>query len=70
MVLPYMVAHAKDDQEKLYYMDQLASDILQTFFKQVMYAEFEQEIHEKVEKGDMFINTLPASLWRMLFQAR
>jgi oligoendopeptidase F len=52
IILRYMVDHAKTDQEKLFYLDQLAEDIRGTFFTQVMYAEFELQIHERIEQGD------------------
>ncbi|HVN99190.1 MAG TPA: oligoendopeptidase F [Steroidobacteraceae bacterium] len=48
----YMVAHAKDRQEKLYYLGQGLESIRQTFFRQVQFAEFELAIHEALEKGE------------------
>jgi len=50
--LRYMLDQAKDDTEKLYYLNQMAETIRGTFFTQVMYAEFEQQIHERVDQGD------------------
>jgi oligoendopeptidase F len=47
----YMVAHAKDKAEKLYYLGEGLESIRQTYFRQVMFAEFELAIHEEVEKG-------------------
>lgn len=52
LVLRYLIQNAKSDEEKLYYLDRLAEDIRGTFFAQVMYAEFEQQIHERVENGN------------------
>ena len=48
----YMVAHAKDKQEKLYYLGAGVESIRQTFFRQVQFAEFELAIHEALEKGE------------------
>ncbi|MBS0389347.1 MAG: oligoendopeptidase F family protein, partial [Proteobacteria bacterium] len=48
----YMVAHAKDKQEKLYYLGAGLESIRQTFFRQVQFAEFELGIHEALEKGE------------------
>ena len=48
----YMVAHAKDKQEKLYYLGAGLESIRQTFFRQVQFAEFELAIHEALEKGE------------------
>src|SRR5258706_1967692 len=47
----YMVAHAKDRQEKLYYLGAGLESIRQTFFRQVQFAEFELAIHEELEQG-------------------
>ena len=47
----YMVAHAKDKAEKLYYLGQGLELIRTTFFRQTMFAEFQLALHEEVEKG-------------------
>lgn len=47
----YMVAHARDKQEKLYYLSAGLESIRQTFFRQVQFAEFELAIHEELERG-------------------
>jgi oligoendopeptidase F len=47
----YMVAHAKNRAEKLYYLGAAVESIRQTFFRQVMFAEFELAIHEEIEQG-------------------
>jgi oligoendopeptidase F len=47
----YMVAHAKTKAEKLYYLGQGVESIRTTFFRQVMFAEFELAIHEEIEAG-------------------
>lgn len=52
LVLRYLVKTASSDEEKLYYLDRLAETIRGTFFTQVMFAEFEQQIHDRVEQGD------------------
>jgi oligoendopeptidase F len=47
----YMVAHAKTKEEKLYYLGEGLESIRGTFFRQVMFAEFELAIHETIERG-------------------
>jgi oligoendopeptidase F len=47
----YMVAHAKTKEERLYYLGEGLEAIRGTFFRQVMFAEFELQIHEEVEAG-------------------
>ena len=52
LVLQYMQKNAKNDAEKLYFLNQLAENIRGTFFVQVMFADFEKQIHARVENGD------------------
>jgi len=47
----YMVAHAKTDEEKLYYLGEALDLIRGTFFRQTMFAEFQLALHEEVEAG-------------------
>jgi oligoendopeptidase F len=47
----YMVAHAKDKNEKLYYLGQALESIRTTYFRQVQFAEFELAMHEAFEHG-------------------
>jgi oligoendopeptidase F len=47
----YMVGHAGSRAEKLYYLGQGLDSIRSTYFRQVMFAEFELAIHEELEKG-------------------
>jgi oligoendopeptidase F len=48
----YMVAHAKNKNEKLYYLGEGLELIRGTFFRQTMFAEFQLALHEEVEKGN------------------
>jgi oligoendopeptidase F len=52
IVMRYLINNARDDKEKLYYLDRLAENIRGTFFAQVMYAEFELKIHQRIEEGE------------------
>ena len=47
----YMVAHAKNDAEKLFYLGEALELMRATFFRQTMFAEFQLAIHEEVEHG-------------------
>jgi len=47
----YMVANAKDDNEKLYYLGEALEGARGTFYRQTMFAEFELAIHEEIEAG-------------------
>ena len=47
----YMVAHAANRAEKLYYLGAGLETIRQAYFRQSMFAEFELAIHEELELG-------------------
>lgn len=47
----YMVAHARNNQEKLFYLGEELELIRGTFFRQTMFAEFQLAIHEEMEQG-------------------
>jgi oligoendopeptidase F len=47
----YMIAHARTRAEKLYYLGAGLESIRTTYFRQVMFAEFELRIHREVEQG-------------------
>jgi len=47
----YMVAHAQNDQEKLFYLGEALELMRATFFRQTMFAEFQLQLHEEVEAG-------------------
>jgi oligoendopeptidase F len=48
----YLVAHAKDKNEKLYYLGNALESIRTTYFRQVQFAEFELAMHEAFEHGE------------------
>jgi oligoendopeptidase F len=47
----YMVEHAKNKAEKLFYLAEGVEAIRFTFFRQVQFAEFELAIHHEIEQG-------------------
>ncbi|MBI3124058.1 MAG: oligoendopeptidase F [Ignavibacteriales bacterium] len=48
----YMVNKVKTDEEKLYLLGSYLDLIRTTIFRQTSFAEFEWEIHKKIEKGE------------------
>jgi len=47
----YLVAHARNRDEKLYYLGRGLESMRTGFFRQVQFAEFELAIHEELEQG-------------------
>lgn len=52
LLLEHMLKNAKDDNERLYFLGSSLEGLRQTFFRQVMFAEFELAIHTRAEKGE------------------
>lgn len=51
ILMKYLIANARDKQEKAYLLTKYIGQIVGTFYTQVMFSEFELAIHERVEKG-------------------
>jgi oligoendopeptidase F len=47
----HLVANAKSREDKLFFLAQALESIRTTFFRQVMFAEFQLAMHEEVEQG-------------------
>jgi oligoendopeptidase F len=47
----HLLAQARSPAEKLFYLSQALESIRTTFFRQVMFAEFQLKLHEEVEAG-------------------
>jgi len=52
LLLDYAVKHAKDDDEKLFYLGNALEGYRATFFRQAMFGEFEEKIHQAVDRGE------------------
>ena len=49
----YQIQHEKDKKKKAEYIYELLEMIRATFYRQSMFAEFEKEVHEKIENEEM-----------------
>jgi oligoendopeptidase F len=47
----YKMSHAANDDERLYYLQNALDLFTETFFTQVMYSEFEDELYRTIEAG-------------------
>lgn len=52
LLLDHMLKIAKDDNERLLYLDAALENLRGTFFRQAMFAAFEREVHAKVDQGE------------------
>ncbi len=51
LTLMHLLKQLPDPRQRAYIINQKIEDLRNTFFRQVMFAEFELKIHESVEKG-------------------
>lgn len=55
LLMDHMLKVAKDDDERLLYLGAALEGLRGTFFRQAMFAEFEDAVHAKVDKGEPLI---------------
>ncbi|MBN1213136.1 MAG: oligoendopeptidase F [candidate division Zixibacteria bacterium] len=51
LLMDYLLKKARDKDEKIYLLTTYIEKIIGTFYTQVMFSEFEQQIHERIESG-------------------
>jgi oligoendopeptidase F len=52
LLLDHMLKIAKTDDERMLYLGSALENLRTTFFRQAMFADFEREVHAKVDKGE------------------
>jgi len=68
VLMKYMLQRTKDKSEKLALLNYYIDQIVMTFFRQIMLAEFELVIHERVESGGALSADFFRSSIRDIFQ--
>lgn len=63
-----LIKNSTDDEQKAYYITQYLDLIKSTLFIQTMYAEFEQQIHSRAEKGENLNVLVLNDIWGDLLQ--
>lgn len=66
LLLQTLLMRASDDLERAFLLNRQIDNTVGTFFNQVMYAHFELEIHNRVERGDALSPDSMTFLWREL----
>lgn len=59
----YMIKHAKNEKEKLFLLGSYLENLRQTLFRQVSFAEFELDIHTKIENGEPLNGEIMSKLY-------
>ncbi len=56
LLVHYLIKNSKDKNEKLFLLNQLMELYKGTIFRQVMFAEFERDMHHDLENGEILTN--------------
>ena len=63
LLMDYLVANAETDKEKLFLLGSYLETLRTTLFRQVSFAEFEWEIHKKVENSEPLNGEIMSKLY-------
>ena len=61
LLVHYLIEHSNNKEEKLFLINQLMELYKATIYRQVMFAEFERDMHTFVEKGEVLTNEFLSS---------
>lgn len=68
LLLDHLIEHAQNKQEKLFLLEKYLNNITATFYRQVMFAEFESIVYERVEKGEALTADSLCKLYKDIYQ--
>lgn len=68
LLLDYFISNSSSKDEKLYFLEKYLNNITTTFYRQVMFAEFEMLVYEKTENGAALTPDSLCELYGTLYQ--
>ena len=68
LLLDYLTKNAEDNNEKLYLLEKYLNNLTSTFYRQVMFAEFEMIVYNKTENGEALTWDILCNLYREIYQ--
>jgi len=68
LLLDHFISNASSKKEKLYFLEKYLNNITLTFYRQVMFAEFEMNVYEKTESGIALTPDSLCELFGSLYQ--
>jgi oligoendopeptidase F len=68
LLLDHLTEYAEDSNEKLYLLEKSLNNITSTFYRQVMFAEFEMMVYNKTEKGEALTWDILCQLYKDIYQ--
>ncbi len=68
MLLDYLIENSDSSSEKLFLLEKYLNNITSTFYRQIMFAEFEQLVYDKTESGEALTTDELRKLYKDIYQ--
>ena len=68
LLLDYLIQNAENKNQKLYLLEKYLNNITATFYRQVMFAEFEMMVYDKTEKGEALTADVLSAMYKDIYQ--
>jgi oligoendopeptidase F len=68
LLLDFLISKSDSKAEKLYLLEKYLNNITSTFYRQVMFAEFEMQAYEKTENGEALTQDVLCKMYKEIFQ--
>lgn len=68
LLIDYLIGISESKEEKLFLLERYLNNLTATFYRQIMFAEFEMIVYDKTEKGDALTAESLNSLFKSIYQ--
>jgi oligoendopeptidase F len=68
LLLDYLLEISKSKEEKLFLLERYLNNLTATFYRQVMFAEFEMIVYDRTEKGESLTADVLNDLYKNIYQ--
>lgn len=68
LLLDYLIKNSNSKEEKLFLLERYLNNITSTFYRQIMFAEFELIIYQRTEKGESLTAKDFSNIYKELYQ--
>ncbi len=68
LLLDFLIKNADEKDQKLFLLEKYLNNITATFYRQVMFAEFEMIVYDKTENGEALTGDTLSKLYKNIYQ--
>ncbi|MBS4033933.1 MAG: oligoendopeptidase F [Ignavibacterium sp.] len=68
LLLDFLISKSDSKAEKLYLLEKYLNNITSTFYRQVMFAEFEMQAYDRTEKGEALTQDVLSKMYKEIYQ--